>query len=53
MLLNLYTITKKKEKEFISSTSKVDPPNMDYAPIFTGKSSSSLLYDFSKILIPL
>ena len=22
---------------------------MDYTPIFTGKSSSSLLYDFSKI----
>ena len=30
-----------------------DQPNMDYTPIFTGKSSSPLLYDFSKISAPL
>ena len=50
LLLNPYIIT--KEKQCISSISKVDPPNIDYTPIFRGKSSSSLLFDFSKISTP-
>ena len=51
LLLNSYTIT--KEKQCTSSTSKVNPPNMDYTPIFTGKSLSSPLWFLKNLNSPI
>ena len=51
LLLNPYTIT--KEKQCISSTSKMDPPNMDCTPILTENLHPLSSMIFQKSQLPL